>query len=69
MYIIGLNSKKGFYFISKEEERTNLEEKGILVLDGSYERITIASNVIKTLNEELTAKHWGEYFLNKYMVS
>ena len=33
MYIVGLNSQQKFYFISKIEQRQELEEKGILVLN------------------------------------
>lgn len=56
MYIVGLHSAQKFYFISKEEQREKLEEKGILVLNGSFDRITAAANAVKELNEQATKR-------------
>ncbi len=53
MYIVGLNSKEKFYFISREEQREQLEEKGILVLNTTYERITAAADAVRELNNEV----------------
>ncbi|HBF38488.1 MAG TPA: hypothetical protein DDW50_14360 [Firmicutes bacterium] len=52
MYIVGLNSQQRFYFISKVEQRQELEEKGILVLNTTYDRITAAANAVKELNSK-----------------
>lgn len=52
MYIVGLNSKERFYFISRAEQREQLEEKGILVLNNTYDRITAAANAVKELNNK-----------------
>lgn len=53
MYIVGLNNAAGFYFISRAEQRERLEEKGILVLNTVYDRITMAASAIKELNYQL----------------
>jgi hypothetical protein len=53
MYIVGLNSKERFYFISRAEQRQQLEEKGILVLSPTYDRITAAANVVRELNNKV----------------
>ena len=52
MYIVGLNCTEQFYFISKEEQRAKLEEKGILVLNTSFDRLTAAANLVKELNQK-----------------
>lgn len=52
MYIVGLNSKQRFYFISRAEQRKELEEKGILILNNTYERITAAAIAVKELNNK-----------------
>lgn len=52
MYIVGLNSKERFYFISRAEQRQELEEKGILILNATFERITAAAEAVR----ELTSK-------------
>jgi hypothetical protein len=52
MYIVGLNSKERFYFISWAEQREKLEEKGILVLNTTYDRITAAAKAVKELNNK-----------------
>lgn len=61
MYIVGLNSKQKFYFISWAEQRQELEEKGILVLNTTYDRITTAANAVKELNNK--AEREGRYTL------
>ncbi|NLY76230.1 MAG: hypothetical protein GX075_13185 [Firmicutes bacterium] len=50
MYIIALNSEKDFYFVSTQDQRQNLEARGISVLDGSFEKLTAAAVVVKELN-------------------
>lgn len=62
MYIIGLNSKEHFYFISTEEQRQTLESKGILVLEESYDRLTAASAAVKELNQR-DAYLWNKRLL------
>ncbi|HBE78811.1 MAG TPA: hypothetical protein DDW65_13700 [Firmicutes bacterium] len=52
MYIVGLNSKQRFYFISRAEQREKLEEKGILILNATYDRITAAADVVRELNNK-----------------
>jgi hypothetical protein len=52
MYIVGLNSKQRFYFISRAEQRERLEEKGILILNATYDRITAAADVVRELNNK-----------------
>lgn len=53
MYIVGLNSKQRFYFISWAEQREELEEKGILVLNNTFDRITAAANAVRELNNKV----------------
>ncbi|MGE5582105.1 MAG: hypothetical protein ACM3X9_06150 [Bacillota bacterium] len=53
MYIVGLNSKEKFYFISREDQREQLEKKGILVLNTTYDRITAAASAVRELNEQV----------------
>ena len=52
MYIIGLNSQQRFYFISKLEQREELEEKGFQVLNTTYEKITVAADAVRELNNK-----------------
>jgi hypothetical protein len=52
MYIVGLNSKQRFYFISRAEQREELEDKGILILNYTYDRITAAANAVRELNNK-----------------
>ncbi len=52
MYIICLNSEKHFYFISTEDQRHKLEARGILVLNQSYDRLTVAAAAVKELNNQ-----------------
>ena len=52
MYIIGLNSKQHFYFISTEDQRQILQSSGIVVLDESYERLTAAAAALRDLNQK-----------------
>ncbi len=52
MYIIGLNSQQRFYFISKLEQREELEEKGFQVLNTTYEKITAAADAVRELNSK-----------------
>lgn len=53
MYIVGLNSKQKFYFISRAEQREELEEKGILILNNTYDRITAAATAVRDLNNKV----------------
>jgi hypothetical protein len=53
MYIVGLNSKQRFYFISRAEQREELEDKGILILNHTYDRITAAANAVRELNNQV----------------
>jgi hypothetical protein len=59
MYIVGLNSQQRFYFISKAEQRKELEEKGILVLNTTYDRITAAATAVKELNNKAERESRG----------
>lgn len=52
MYIIGLNRATSFYFISREEERHNLESKGIMILKGNFDCLSAAANYMKELNDK-----------------
>jgi N-dimethylarginine dimethylaminohydrolase len=52
MYIVGLNSQQRFYFISKLEQREELEEKGFQVLNTTYEKITAAADAVRELNNK-----------------
>jgi hypothetical protein len=52
MYIVGLNSKQKFYFISRAEQKEELEDKGFLILNNTYDRITAAANAVRELNNK-----------------
>lgn len=64
MYIIALNSNQNFYFISRAEQREKLEEKGILVLNATYDRITMAANAVRELNHKAERENKNK-FLSK----
>ncbi len=59
MYIVGLNSQQRFYFISRLEQRKELEEKGFLVLNTTYERITAAASAVRELNSKVERESRG----------
>jgi hypothetical protein len=59
MYIVGLNSQQRFYFISKLEQRQELEEKGFMVLNTTYERLTAAANAVRELNSKAERESRG----------
>ena len=53
MYIVGLNRQQKFYFISRLEQRQELEEKGFSVLNNTYDRMTAAAEAVKELNSKV----------------
>ena len=59
MYIVGLNSQQKFYFISRLEQRKELEEKGFSVLNTTFERITAAASTVRELNNKAERESKG----------